>query len=113
MHRMDLPPWPTPETYLYAVDAYQATSDLSVGGGVRYVGSLRRGSDGAVGTPDHTEGYWVADAKWAIGSTSNLDLQLNMYNLFDTDYVASINKSGYRYHPGEPRTFMLTANVHF
>ena len=39
--------------------------------------------------------------------------QLNMYNLFDTDYVASINKSGYRYHPGEPRTFMLTANVHF
>ncbi|WP_438590836.1 hypothetical protein, partial [Klebsiella aerogenes] len=24
-----------------------------------------------------------------------------------------INKSGYRYHPGEPRTFMLTANVHF
>ncbi|MCS5873712.1 hypothetical protein LN650_19065 [Klebsiella pneumoniae subsp. pneumoniae] len=26
-------------------------------------------------------------------------------NLFDTDYVASINKSGYRYHPGEPRTF--------
>ncbi|MDT1857401.1 TonB-dependent receptor, partial [Acinetobacter baumannii] len=42
---------------------YQATSDLSVGGGVRYVGSLRRGSDGAVGTPDHTEGYWVADAK--------------------------------------------------
>ncbi|MFK9887807.1 hypothetical protein ACJEP0_23675, partial [Klebsiella pneumoniae] len=27
--------------------------------------------------------------------------------------VASINKSGYRYHPGEPRTFMLTASVHF
>ena len=89
------------------------TSDLSVGGGVRYVGSLRRGSDGAVGTPDHTEGYWVADAKLGYRVNSNLDLQLNMYNLFDTDYVASINKSGYRYHPGEPRTFMLTANVHF
>ena len=92
---------------------YQATSDLSVGGGVRYVGSLRRGSDGAVGTPDHTEGYWVADAKLGYRVNRNLDLQLNMYNLFDTDYVASINKSGYRYHPGEPRTFMLTANVHF
>ena len=89
------------------------TSDLSVGGGVRYVGSLRRGSDGAVGTPDHTEGYWVADAKLGYRVNSNLDPQLNMYNLFDTDYVASINKSGYRYHPGEPRTFMLTANVHF
>ncbi|ELH2231502.1 TonB-dependent receptor, partial [Escherichia coli] len=92
---------------------YQATSDLSVGGGVRYVGGLRRGSDGAVGTPDHTQGYWVADAKLGYRVNSNLDLQLNMYNLFDTDYVASINKSGYRYHPGEPRTFLLTANVHF
>lgn len=58
-------------------------------------------------------GYWVADAKLGYRVNSNLDLQLNMYNLFDTDYVASINKSGYRYHPGEPRTFMLTANVHF
>lgn len=52
--------------------------------------------------PDHTEGYWVADAKLGYRVNSNLDLQLNMYNLFDTDYVASINKSGYRYHPGEP-----------
>ncbi|HFF7043395.1 TPA: hypothetical protein ACGEC2_004428, partial [Klebsiella pneumoniae] len=56
---------------------------------------------------------WVADAKLGYRVNRNLDLQLNMYNLFDTDYVASINKSGYRYHPGEPRTFMLTANVHF
>ncbi|EAY4772445.1 catecholate siderophore receptor Fiu [Salmonella enterica] len=92
---------------------YQATDAVSVGAGARYVGSLRRGRDGAVGTPDHTEGYWVADARLAYRVNSNLDVQLNMYNLFDTSYVASINKSGYRYHPGEPRTFLLTANVHF
>nr|WP_310618354.1 catecholate siderophore receptor Fiu [Pantoea cypripedii] len=92
---------------------YQATDALSAGAGARYVGSLRRGSDGAVGTPDHTEGYWVADAKLGYKVNNNLDLQLNVYNLFDTNYVASINKSGYRYHPGEPRTFLLTANVHF
>lgn len=92
---------------------YQATDAISVGAGARYVGSLRRGSDGAVGTPDHTEGYWVADAKMGYKVNNNLDLQLNVYNIFDTNYVASINKSGYRYHPGEPRTFLLTANVHF
>ncbi|ORM71334.1 catecholate siderophore receptor Fiu [Pantoea wallisii] len=92
---------------------YQATDALSVGAGTRYIGSLRRGSDGAVGTPDHTEGYWVADAKLGYKVNNNLDLQLNVYNVFDTHYVASINKSGYRYHPGEPRTFLLTANVHF
>lgn len=103
----------TPEHAFTLWTQYQATDALSVGAGARYVGSLRRGSDGAVGTPDHTEGYWVADAKLGYRVNNNLDLQLNMYNLFDTDYVASINKSGYRYHPGEPRTFMLTANVHF
>lgn len=92
---------------------YQATTAISVGAGTRYVGSLRRGTDGAVGTPDHTEGYWVADARLGYRVNNNLDLQFNMYNIFDTDYVASINKSGYRYHPGEPRTFLLTANVHF
>ena len=72
-----------------------------------------KGSDGAVGTPAFTEGYWVADAKLGYRVNRNLDFQLNVYNLFDTDYVASINKSGYRYHPGEPRTFLLTANMHF
>ncbi|HHU7437695.1 TPA: hypothetical protein ACUKX2_005047, partial [Escherichia coli] len=55
----------------------------------------------------------VADAKLGYRVNRNLDFQLNVYNLFDTDYVASINKSGYRYHPGEPRTFLLTANMHF
>lgn len=74
---------------------------------------MHRGSDGAVGTPSYTEGYWVADAKVGYRINRNVDLQLNVYNLFDTHYVASINKSGYRYHPCEPRTFLLTANVHF
>ncbi|PWW08161.1 catecholate siderophore receptor Fiu [Mangrovibacter plantisponsor] len=103
----------TPKHAFTLWSQYQATDAVSVGAGVRYVGSLRRGSDGAVGTPDHTEGYWVADAKLGYRVNRNLDLQLNVYNLFDKDYVASINKSGYRYHPGEPRTFLLTANVHF
>lgn len=92
---------------------YQMTDAVSMGAGARYVGGLRRGRDGAVGTPNHTEGYWVADARLGYKVNNNFDMQLNMYNLFNTDYVASINKSGYRYHPGEPRTFLLTANVHF
>lgn len=54
---------------------------------------MHRGSDGAVGTPSYTEGYWVADAKVGYRINRNLDLQLNVYNLFDTDYVASINKA--------------------
>ncbi|MGQ7790464.1 TonB-dependent receptor domain-containing protein [Shigella flexneri] len=46
---------------------YQATDDISVGAGARYIGSIHKGSDGAVGTPAFTEGYWVADANWVSG----------------------------------------------
>jgi catecholate siderophore receptor len=36
-----------------------------------------------------------------------------VYNLADKEYVAAINKSGYRYTPGSPRAASLTANVKF
>jgi catecholate siderophore receptor len=87
--------------------------ELKLGLGARYSGEMKRGRDGAVGTPDHTEDYWVFDAVASYPVSDNLDLQLNVYNLFDKDYVAAINKSGYRYTPGVPRTFLLTANLHF
>lgn len=103
----------TPKNAFTLWTQYQATAALSVGAGTRYVGSMHRGSDGAVGTPDRTDDYWVTDAKMGYKVNNNLDFQLNVYNVFDKNYVASINKSGYRYHPGEPRTFLLTANVHF
>jgi len=45
--------------------------------------------------------------------SKNVDLQLNLYNLLDKDYVASINKSGYRYTPGIERSARLTANIRF
>jgi catecholate siderophore receptor len=48
---------------------------------------------------------------WAINET--ISLRLNGYNLFDKQYVASINKSGYRYTPGAPRTFLLSADIRF
>jgi catecholate siderophore receptor len=42
-----------------------------------------------------------------------LSLRLNGYNLFDKEYVAAINKSGYRYTPGTPRTLLLSADFRF
>jgi catecholate siderophore receptor len=43
----------------------------------------------------------------------NLDLRLNVYNIADERYVANINKSGYRYTPGAPRSASLSANFRF
>ncbi|KJV26391.1 catecholate siderophore receptor Fiu [Luteibacter yeojuensis] len=92
---------------------YHLPFDLTLGAGARYNGEMKRGTDGAVGTPDHTQGYWVFDAMASYPVNRHFDLQLNVYNLADKKYVAAINKSGYRYTPGITRSAMLSANIRF
>jgi len=103
----------TPKRAFTSWTTYRWTSGLTLGGGARYVGGLKRGTDGAIGTPTATEAYWVFDAVASLPVNRHLSLQLNLYNLFDKRYVAAINKSGYRYTPGTPRSAMLTANFRF
>jgi catecholate siderophore receptor len=103
----------TPKQAFTLWSTYHLPFNLTVGGGARYNGEMKRGTDGAVGTPDHTESYWVFDAMASYPVNRNFDLQLNVYNLFDKNYVAAINKSGYRYTPGTPRSAMLSANFRF
>lgn len=103
----------TPRNAFTAWTTYRFASGLTVGGGARHSGDMTRGSDGAVGTPTHAEGYWVFDAVASYALRNGLELRLNLYNLLDEDYVAAINKSGYRYTPGTPRSAMLTASYRF
>ncbi|RYD15212.1 MAG: catecholate siderophore receptor Fiu [Lysobacteraceae bacterium] len=103
----------TPDKAFTAWTTYVTPWKLTLGGGARYSGEMKRGTDGAVGTPTHTEDYWVFDAVASYPVHENIELRLNAYNLFDEDYVAAINKSGYRYTPGLERSFLLTANVRF
>ncbi len=103
----------TPRNAASLWTTYQPIPGLTIGGGARYSGGLKRGTDGAVGTPNFTESYWVFDAVTSYRVNKNVDLQLNIYNLFDKDYVAAINKSGYRYFPGIARSARLTANFKF
>ncbi|HXP01436.1 MAG TPA: TonB-dependent receptor, partial [Luteibacter sp.] len=103
----------TPKKAFTAWTTYHLPFNLTIGGGARYNGELKRGSDSQVGTPKSTGSYWVFDAMASYPVNRHFDLQLNIYNLFDKDYVAAINKSGFRYTPGTPRSAMLTANVRF
>lgn len=103
----------TPKTAFTAWTTYHLPFNLTIGGGARHAGEMKRGTDGAVGTPAFTESYWVFDAMASYPVNKHFDLQLNLYNLFDKDYVAAINKSGYRYTPATPRSAMLTANFRF
>ena len=103
----------TPDAAFTAWTTYRTPFGLTVGGGGRYSGEMKRGRDGAIGTPTLVESYWVFDAMASYPVNEHLNLQLNVYNLFDKDYVAAINKSGYRYNPGAPRSAMLTAAIRF
>ncbi len=103
----------TPKDAFTAWTSYELPMGLKIGGGARYVGKLLRGTDGAIGTPKFADAYWVVDAMASYAVNKHLDLQLNLYNLADEDYIASINKSGYRYTPGNPRSASLTANFRF
>ncbi|MDP9899944.1 catecholate siderophore receptor Fiu [Variovorax ginsengisoli] len=103
----------TPEKAFTSWTTYRLPFGLTIGGGARYTGEIKRGTDGAVGTPAMADAYWVVDAMASYRVNKNLDLQFNLYNVFDKEYIAAINKSGYRYTPGAPRTARITANFAF
>lgn len=103
----------TPDSAFTAWTTYDLPFGLTFGGGVRYSGEMKRGTDGAAGTPQFVKSYTVWDAVVSYAINDNLDLRLNGYNLFDKEYVAAINKSGYRYTPGAPRSVLLTLNLRF
>jgi catecholate siderophore receptor len=103
----------TPEEAFTGWTSYRLPMGLVLGGGVRYSGQMLRGTDGALGTPRAVKSYTVWDAVLTYPVSTWLSVRLNAYNLFDKRYVAAINKSGYRYTPGTPRTVLLTAEVRF
>jgi len=103
----------TPDSAFTLWTTYTTPFKLTIGGGARYSGEMKRGTDGAVGTPPVIGSYWVVDAMASYPVTPNFDVQLNVYNVFDKDYVAAINKSGYRYTPGAPLSALLSANIRF
>ena len=103
----------TPGEAFTSWTTYELPFGLTVGGGIRYTGGLHKGTDGAVGTPDHTKSWTVYDAVVSYPVNDHFTVRLNGYNLFDKRYVAAINKSGYRYAPGTPRTFLLSVDYRF
>jgi catecholate siderophore receptor len=103
----------TPTNAFTLWTSYDLPFGLKLGGGARYSDRLLRGTDGAIGTPAYTDSHWVFDAMASWQVNRKLDIRLNVYNLGDERYVASINKSGYRYTPGTPRSASLSANLRF
>lgn len=103
----------SPEWSATLWSSYKVNNDLTIGGGVRYMG---KNTNTKVRTTEYIPGipaYTVVDAMASYKLNKNVSLQLNVYNLFDEDYIASLNNNRTRYVPGTPRTANLTANFTF
>ena len=95
---------------------YKVNDAFTFGGGVRYTSEQKRvvapnaaPSNGVAAIPS----YAVVDAVMSYKVGRNVTLQLNVYNLFDKFYVASLNNGGSRINLGAPRSGQLTANFAF
>ncbi|MES2637005.1 MAG: catecholate siderophore receptor Fiu [Pseudomonadota bacterium] len=105
----------TPD-YSATVWTQYAFNNFTVGAGARYMGEQKRlvttANSATANTPE-IQSYVVADAMLAYAVNKNLNLRLNVYNIFDKEYVETLNNNGSRVRLGLPRTAMMTAEFMF
>ncbi|HUE92868.1 catecholate siderophore receptor Fiu [Pseudomonas sp.] len=91
--------------------------DLTLGGGARYVSEQDRvvtsGTNLATQNMPSIPSYWVADAMAAYRVNDNVNLRVNLYNLFDEEYIETLNNGGSRARLGAPRSAMFTTELSF
>lgn len=102
----------TPSWAWTAWTTYASPHGFIMGLGSRSVGPMKRATDSSIGPPKTVDSYWVIDGLISYALRPQLDISLNGYNLFNRRYIAAINKSGYRYTPGTPRSFLLSLTLH-
>ena len=97
--------------------SYKFTPKFSAGIGGQYVGEQKRvfvpSANPAAQNMPNIVGSVVANAMATYDLTNRVALQLNVNNLFDEDYVSTLNNSGARLVLGAPRTATLTARLRF
>lgn len=91
--------------------------NFTLGGGARYVSEQQREinklANSATTNMPEIPSYWVADAMAAYRLNKNVNLRLNVYNLFDEEYISTLNNSGARMVLGTPRSAMMTTEFSF
>jgi len=89
---------------------YTLPFQLTVGYGATYQGRWYLGTTAA--TLNTTDGYWTHRAMLSYQVLDNLDVQLNVNNLFDKKYFIRIRNNGWA-TPGDRRSAALTVNYSF
>lgn len=108
----------SPEVTFTLWNTYTFENGLMIGGGARYIdsmvsSSLTRAQAQATRSILEFGDYWVLDAVASYPVTKNITVQLNVLNLTDEDYIASLNNAGSRYYAGQPLSARLGVNFSF
>ncbi|WP_168797213.1 catecholate siderophore receptor Fiu [Lampropedia aestuarii] len=101
-----------PKNSLSLWSTYRISGAATVGAGGRYDSGFKRWVRDYP-SPEQTPSYWTMDAMASYRFNAQTDLQLNVFNLFDKQYVAAINHLGLRYIPGLGRSARVTLNFQF
>jgi len=109
----------TPNFFASFWTTYDVTREFTVGGGIQYVGSS------FIGRPDDAQriiknglygklpDYFLVNLYASYDITENIELSLNVDNVFDELYLTSTNWNGSWGNLGAPRTFWLNASVKY
>ncbi|MCM2320038.1 MAG: TonB-dependent siderophore receptor [Pseudomonas sp.] len=95
--------------------SYELPAGWTLGYGARYVSDRNVASSGTAKLDD----YWLHNAMVGYQVNKNLDLQLNLNNLFDEDYVAQVRQTpgtaarSAAIEYGDGRSAILSANYSF
>lgn len=90
--------------------------DWTFGGGARYIGDQKRlvtNVDASTQNMPEIPSYVAADAMVAYKFSKQVNLRLNVFNIFDKEYIETMNNSGARVRLGLPRSAMMTAEFMF
>jgi len=105
----------TPDHSLSLWTTYQLPAGWRVGYGASYVGEMYLTQHSATnlnGPRIKTDSYWVHRAMVGYKVNRQLDLQLNISNLFDEEYYNRIRNNGWAV-PGDGRSAVLSATYSF
>lgn len=96
---------------------YQFPHGFAAGAGVQYMGETERLQATPTFSPanyaNQVPSFWLFNAMISCAVNRHLSFRLNAFNIANREYVASLNNNGYRLNLGQPRNFMLTADLRF
>lgn len=105
----------TPTHSFNLFTTYDVTPQISLGGGVQYVGEVTSGVDAAAtGNVKITvPSYTVADLYATYKFSKQTQIRLNVYNVFDEEYISQLAEGGGQGIPGRGRQAVLTLRHDF